>query len=232
MITIDTEDVYTVGDIHGYPQAVVREMRRRNIRDAALILLGDCGLGMLLDKVLPHLQQELAEHNNVMYLVRGNHDNPFRFAEGQGTGYDRIRVLPDSTLVNIHGELGIVLGGAFSTDRHSRRLGETYWEEELLDMALAERAAKALPRPVSFVLAHNAPEPPNADGSFLGRQALNQHDRELIRMAYDEQDKVSRALELFHPARWYAGHWHLHADFMSGDTRVLIHDEFELRPWA
>lgn len=226
-ITIDRADVYTVGDIHGYPQAVVREMRRRNIHGAAFILLGDCGLGMGLEKLFPHLQSELEAHENVWYLLRGNHDCPASFAEGQETGFDRIRLLPDGCEVCLHGERGIVLGGGLSIDRGRRRLGESYWAEEGIRPELAEGGKVA----VDFVLAHTAPEPPNADTSALSRCALLYHDAALLCDAAEEQRKVQLVLDQLHPARWYAGHWHLHADFMTAGTRVLVHDCNELRLW-
>lgn len=227
MTTIDRNEIYTVGDIHGYPQDVVREMRRLNIRGAAFLLLGDCGLGMGVEKLFPQLQQELEAQDNLWYLLRGNHDHPACFAEGAETGYSRIRLLPDGSHVEIHGERGLVLGGALSLDRGRRRLGENYWAEETFCSGLAEAAEPG----IDFVLAHTAPEPPNADGGAVSRCALMYHDPALLRDADEEQAAVRRALEHLKPARWYAGHWHLHADFRAGETRVFIHDCHELRAW-
>lgn len=224
---IDREEVYTIGDIHGHPQEVVRELRRLNIHGAALIVLGDCGLGLGLDRLLPHLQEEAEAHDNVWYLLRGNHDNPACFTEGAETGYDRIRLLADGSRVVIHGEQGLVLGGGLSLDRGARRLGESYWPEEGLNLSVLAQA----PSPLDFVLAHTAPEPPESDASAVSRCALQYHDRELLRDADEEQAAVRRALEVLRPSRWYAGHWHVHADFCVGKTRVLIHDCQELRPW-
>lgn len=232
MITIDSEYVYTVGDIHGKPQPVVRKMRDLGLHDAAFIVLGDCGLGMGLEKWLPDLQRELEQHNNVWYLLRGNHDNPFLYAAGQKTGYDRIRLLPDFAPVNIRGEVGLVLGGGTSLDRGKRRLGEDYWEEEVMNLNGAERAAEQLAAPLAFILAHTSPQPPSADTTALSRCAMMYADSTVFRRADEEQEQVSRALALFRPARWYAGHWHVHDDFMVGETRVLVHDIAELRPWG
>lgn len=225
--TIDNKEIYTVGDIHGYPQEVVREMRRYHICGAAFLLLGDCGLGMGLEKLFPHLQAELEAHDNIWYLLRGNHDNPVCYAESAETGYDRIRLLHDGDEVLIHGERGLVLGGGLSIDRGRRRLGESYWAEEGIRLDPAE----GVKGPIDFVLAHISPEPPNADATVLSRCAVHYHDATLLRDAAEEQHRVQRALALLHPARWYAGHWHLHADFMAGKTRVLVHDCNELCPW-
>lgn len=227
MTKIDRKDVFTVGDIHGYPQDVVREMRRRDIRGAAFLLLGDCGLGLGLEKLFSPLQQELEAQDNVWYLLRGNHDNPACFASGAETGYDRIRLLPDGSAVEILGERGVVLGGALSLDRGRRRRGESYWAEETFCADAAEKHAPG----IDFVLAHTAPEPPHADGGAVSRCALMYHDPDLLREADEEQAAVRRALEHLKPARWYAGHWHLHADFLAGGTRVFVHDCNELRAW-
>lgn len=232
MITIDSESVYTVGDLHGKPQPVVRKMRELGLRDTAFIVLGDCGLGLGLEKWLPDLQRELEQHNNVWYLLRGNHDNPFCFADGKDTGYERIRLLPDWTPVNIGGEIGLVVGGGTSLDRGKRRPGADYWEEEVINLRGAERMAEQLEHPLDFVLAHTSPQPPNADTSVLSRCAMMYADASVFRRADEEQEQVRRALALFCPARWYAGHWHLHDDFMVGETRVLVHDIAELRPWG
>lgn len=226
-IRIDSDTIVTVGDIHGFPQSVVRAMLRHDMRGAAFILLGDCGLGLGLESFFPQLNEVLEAQNNVWYLLRGNHDNPACFAETAETGYARIRLLPDGCEVQIRGERGIVLGGGLSIDRGRRRLGEDYWAEELIRPELADGVAG----PIDFVLAHTAPEPPNADASALARCARNYHDASLFRDADDEQQRVQRVLERLQPARWYAGHWHLSADFMVGGTRVLVHDSKELRPW-
>lgn len=232
MMTIDAEKVYTVGDIHGKPQPVVRKMRELGLHDSAFIVLGDCGLGLGLEKWLPDLQRELEQHNNVWYLLRGNHDNPSCFADGAETGYDRIRLLPDFTQVQIHGEVGLVLGGGTSLDSAKRHLGEDYWEEEVINLTGAERVAQRLSSPPPFILAHTSPLPPNADGTALSRCAMMYADLSVFRRADEEQEQVRRAMALFRPSRWYAGHWHIHDDFMVGDTRVLVHDIDELRPWS
>lgn len=230
MVTIDSTEVYTAGDIHGHPQDLVRDMRRLELHGAAIIVLGDCGLGMGLERWLPNLQQELESCDNVMYLLRGNHDKPDCFAAGADTGYDRIRLLPDFERVCIAGEEGVVMGGALSLDRGRRRPGVDYWAGEVLNLAAAQKALKGQP-PVSFVLAHTSPEPPCADASAIARCAMVYHDAALLRDADAEQETVSCLLSQLCPKRWYAGHWHLHADFRVGDTQVLVHDCNELRPW-
>lgn len=73
-------DLYILGDNHNRWDMLQTELESKNISDADIIHVGDCGFGFYPRRLMhEHLTKQnnyLQERGIVLYNVRGNHDNP------------------------------------------------------------------------------------------------------------------------------------------------------------
>ena len=112
---------FAVGDIHGRFESIKAMVENYGLRDACIIVCGDCGLGFAKPQhykdSLKKLNRLLKGRNVTLVLVRGNHDNPKWFSEDI-VNTKHIVAVPDYTVIN-----GCILcvGGAVSYDRHDRQ---------------------------------------------------------------------------------------------------------------
>lgn len=115
------------------------------IKNCVIIVAGDCGFGFnkeeyyhqIFNKYMP-----LLEKNNIyIYFVRGNHDDPSYFEENK-INYERIKSIPDYSIIQIDDKNILCIGGAISVDRTWRKQEEVvinkhkknkkvlYWKNE------------------------------------------------------------------------------------------------------
>ena len=95
----------------------------QEMKDCVIIVAGDCGFGFnkeeyyhqIFNKYIPLLEQ----NNIFIYFVRGNHDDPSYFEE-QKINYERIKTVPDYSVIKIDDKNILCVGGAISIDRTYR----------------------------------------------------------------------------------------------------------------
>lgn len=118
-ITIPCENIYAVGDIHGYFGSLISMIKRYEIANSCIIVCGDCGLGFSKwDATKEQLKKlnNLCKKNNVtIVMFRGNHDDPEFF--GKGKILSNVIPVPDYTVIN---DTILCVGGATSIDRQYR----------------------------------------------------------------------------------------------------------------
>jgi DNA repair exonuclease SbcCD nuclease subunit len=118
-LNITTNNIYAVGDIHGYFASIISTVKRYEITDSCIIVCGDCGLGFskwdATKTQLSRLNELCKKHNITIVMFRGNHDDPSFFTRGKITS--NIIPVPDYTVIN---DSILCVGGATSIDRQYR----------------------------------------------------------------------------------------------------------------
>ena len=207
------KSVVVCGDIHGeFENLVYQCCVRYKMRDTLIIVAGDCGFGFWsiadeLDFYFGRPMDRIADANNYIAFVRGNHDDP-RYFDGERIGYERFRAVPDFSVITTCGHQILCVGGAVSIDRDSRTEGKDWWMNEgpaLRPDLMAEIARKGFH--IDTVVTHTAPSfcefvTPPADTDALILADLR-HERDVMDglLAHLHHDG--------HPLRrWFYGHFH------------------------
>ena len=160
------KDLYFCGDVHGdYKELVWTIVNKYGLKDSAILVLGDFGVGF--DNSMPHLYEwsrnRLEKSNNVIYAIRGNHDDPEYFTDEEKYSYPRLRYLEDHKLYNICGRSIYTIGGAGSTDvsyrlETNQKLASRgkdrriWWENEYV-----VQKREDLPNKADIIVSHTAP---------------------------------------------------------------------------
>ena len=95
--------VVVSGDIHGDFNLLVNKLcLQYQLRDTLLIVAGDCGFGFnklaYYEQMVQKNSRRMAEANNWIVFVRGNHDNPAYF-DGKVFMKKRFMAVPDYTVI-------------------------------------------------------------------------------------------------------------------------------------
>lgn len=142
--------------------------------NTAIIILGDVGLNYTLDENDYHAKSSLCKRNpQTFYCVRGNHEARPSDVPGMELVYDenvdgevwmekqfpRIRYFKDWGIYTIDGLRTLVIGGAYSVDKHYRlALGRKWFENEQLTETERAECMKAVKgQKFDLVLAHTCP---------------------------------------------------------------------------
>lgn len=124
-----------MGDLHNDYHAITNFIFRQRITDICLINVGDFprGLGLPEDLIeeeerLAKLNEYLVEYNSMVYVIRGNHDNP-AYYDGEHD-FSNIKFLPDYTILQIENKNILCIGGAISIDRKTNIKDVSWFENE------------------------------------------------------------------------------------------------------
>ena len=219
-----------IGDTHGNHNYIQNQIKFKKITNATFIHVGDFGIGF----IDPEKEKEqigrwnniLKKNNNMLYVIRGNHDNPHYFNEKEFYDYDRdnIKFLPDYTVINVEGKNILCVGGAISIDRVPRRrmnLQEArygrdnryHWEDEkfVLDREKLEGLEG-----IDIVVTHTAPnfaKPFDTKGNwpyivkqFMGEDETLENDLVKERLLLDEMYNILKKRNNIND--WFYGHFH------------------------
>ena len=77
----DIINIVCGGDIHGAFDLLIHKIKWHDIKDAALFLCGDVGLGFetlshYKNNIIPKLHKICKKQNIIIIMIAGNHDNP------------------------------------------------------------------------------------------------------------------------------------------------------------
>ena len=207
------------GDIHGNLKQLVYELKRLDIKNTNLIILGDFGAGFGGPNSVKVMYSEVVKildaNDIIIYAMRGNHDCP-EFFDGLHD-FERLIFIQDHKILNLSGQLIYPIGGATSVDidfkdprtgrsrrddnenfkrRGSRR--RCWWPNETLN------PNKNLPHNINIIISHTAPLsfPPVLD---IEKDYLREETRESI---IKEREYLDYVLENLKPSYWFYGHYH------------------------
>ncbi|MCD7977621.1 MAG: hypothetical protein LUG51_10860, partial [Tannerellaceae bacterium] len=79
-ISKNYDALYVSGDIHGEFRTLLYNLKRYSVRNAVVVIAGNCGIGFekpaYYEQLYRKLEVTLEKLNILLLLVRGNHDNP------------------------------------------------------------------------------------------------------------------------------------------------------------
>jgi predicted phosphodiesterase len=144
---VKSNKVFFIGDIHGNFSPLgyfIKNAKVNNefvFKDSVVIILGDCGFGFekpnYYKQELKKTNKILSDLNSVVYMFRGNHDDPSYFLEDK-LGFSNIRLISDYTVIKTEEANILCIGGGISIDRMMRLRKEVslrnkkslYWPDE------------------------------------------------------------------------------------------------------
>ena len=125
--------IIAIGDVHGKFEQLISKMEvvLEGNTGVNFVQLGDFGLGFeqpVRDwNTLNPINELLKQSDSMLYVIRGNHDNPAFWDSGCGFHFSNISFMPDDYIREIEGKICYFAGGAVSIDRSRRRQGIDYW---------------------------------------------------------------------------------------------------------
>ncbi len=208
----------------------------RGIRNSQLVQVGDFGLGFgnknEEELKLKTLNKTLKAGNNLLYVIRGNHDDPAYFQKWQKIG--NIRLLPDYTVLELGGYSVFLAGGAISIDRTTRSEGKNYWKEEefVFDSRKLEPVIREI-KNINIIVTHSAPSefwPFDFDlnvHGYMMRDKQLKSDLDKDRAAHTSL--LKQVSSKFVPTHWYYGHFHASNHSEYSGIKYFALGEHEIR---
>ena len=224
--------IYITGDIHGHPWGVVRFARKAKLsKSDTIILLGDVGVNYYLDARDREAKHALNSLKPTIFCIHGNHEcrpqNLSSYKEKEWNGgvvwyeeeYPTLLFAKDGEIFNIEGTRFLVVGGAYSVDKHYRlHNGYRWWLDEQPSDEIKQRVDAAVDKGgFDVILSHTCP--------------FHYQPTEMFLQQID-QDGVDKSTELWlgeveKRAKykvWYCGHWHTNKHI---DKIHFLYDSFE-----
>jgi len=198
--------IYLLGDHHGTYQDLLVETDRIKLRDAILVHVGDGeeGYDGLDAAFFRKLSSEFGARGIEYLSIRGNHSNPV-FFNGDHI-FDNVKLLPDYTRREWHGQNWLFVGGAVSINRLDRVRGKTWWPEEAFALN------RKLAGPADVLVTHSGPTwiiPPQRN-AFVAQYCRDEKERgkDLRKELRHERNLHDELFNLVRPKFWYLGHFH------------------------
>lgn len=214
--------IYIHGDNHGKWDRLFDRIDQGNITDAIMIGVGDAGVGFKIkekqDREFELLNDRFKKRNIQYMSIRGNHDDPSYF-DGS-VKLSNFELIPDYTSRELNGETFLFVGGAISIDRQFRKVGSSYWTDEVFVLK------PELIKKCDVLISHTAPY---WVGPFdkQGLEGWCIKDVHLWDECKKERMDADELVKLAQPSRSYHGHFHISAwvDFRDCYARILDIDE-------
>ena len=224
--------VYFTGDIHGSGAGVVEFCKRNDLSATdTVVLLGDVGANYYLGKRDRRLKAELSSVKPTIFCIHGNHEArpagiPSYVTKEWNGGmvryeeeFPNILFARDGDIYTIEGMSYLVIGGAYSVDKHYRlSRGYAWWaDEQPSDKTKAYVEEQIAEKHFDVILSHTCP--------------YKYEPREMF-LPMIEQSTVDASTELWLDTieesvdyqAWFCGHWH--TDKRIDKMHFLFH-EFE-----
>jgi len=228
-------NIVAVGDIHGKTAELGYRIKTRyTIKNSVIFLCGDIGVGF--NKPNYHIEEftklnNIAKGlNNIIIVIRGNHDDPSYF-DGSFNKWSNIAFVPDYTLVETASHKVLCIGGGISIDRTNRTLGRSYWANEVSVYDEDKLKAAGV---IDIIMTHSAPsfcEPITKDG-IMGWAKYDDKllvDCDIDRQVFDDVWKFIKA-DNQNPLYWCYGHFHMSRSQEYDNTKFKAIDELEFFP--
>lgn len=208
--------IYYTGDIHGQPYEVVRFCKRfKPSRDDTIVILGDVGANYSMDERDAELKLTLDKLKPTILCVHGNHEiRPHRIPsyktkEWNGgvvwyeEAYPSLLFAKDGEIYDIEGLRHIVIGGAYSVDKHYRLArGYGWWEDEQPNEDIKRYVEQQLrENEIDVVLSHTCPfkyEPVEEFIPGIDQSTVDDSTERWLDTIEESIDYIA----------WYCGHWH------------------------
>jgi predicted phosphodiesterase len=222
--------MFILGDIHGnfnYLRYLINTIGNKG----PIIQVGDFGMNnniKNMEALLFGLNKLLGENGNKLYVIRGNHDNPY-FWQGNHI-YENIQLLPDYTIKTIEGKRVFFVGGAISIDR---KVNPYYWVDEVF---VYDKDKTFEARDIDIVVTHTAPNYvfPLGINDLVRHYA--QDDPNLITELYIEREQMAEMCDMLmfnnNITHHFYGHFHANeiTQYKTCEFRCVgINNTYDLR---
>jgi len=219
---------FITGDIHG--EYHITKLYRHNWPTGAslsdhdyLIIAGDFGLLFTPEptKTEKHWLKWLEDRHWTTLFICGNHDNhdmlnalprEEKFGGVVGKVSNKIYHLLRGEVYTIGDKKFLTFGGAMSSDKETRKIGISWWNDEIPNYADMENCLTNLEKhqnKVDFIVAHTCPLRLKLELSQVKQLGFNLHTM--------EDDPTVKMLEhivsICEFEKFYCGHWHLDQTF-------------------
>lgn len=223
--------VYILGDLHGNFELLQQLIKEGNLENDTIIQVGDFGVGYasFLDDLaaMEQLNFLLVNTNSCLYVLRGNHDNPayFRGAAPRALDQSNIWFVADYSVLEVHQQRFLLVGGAISIDRKVQKEGEGYWQAE--EFVYNEQIIRRMGN-IDVVVTHSAPDfaPPFVFSDLVHKFAQN--DSSLITNLHRERAELAAMYQCLkqNPTNrlidWFYGHFHVSRKLRYENTRMVL----------
>lgn len=211
---------YITGDTHGsYSRLVDFYIQNRLCEDDVIIIMGDTELNYDNDEKDTKKKRRVSTKLPVtLFFIHGNHDirpaNIPSYQETQWNGgvvYQEIEFpnflfAKDGSIFNFDGRKTIVVGGAYSIDKHYRlEHGYNWFADEQPSPAIKQKVENVLEKnkwQIDTVLTHTCPLKYEPREAFFSNIDQNQVDKSTEIWL----DKIENRLTY---QRWFCGHYHI-----------------------
>lgn len=225
---------FVTGDIHGDVYEVVNSIRKYGIQKTdSILLLGDVGVNYYGD-ANDGLRKHILNNTNVPVLcVHGNHEmrpetiRSYYEEEWHGgivyiqDEFPNIRFAKDGEVYDFDGKKVLVIGGAYSVDKHYRLSRGLRWfpDEQASEEVKRRVEAKlaSLNWKVDAIASHTCPAKYIPVEMFLPGVDQSEVDRSME----DWLDTIEERTEY---SAWYCGHWHTNKRI---DKMHFLYDGYE-----
>ena len=231
----DFENIYLTGDTHGDFRDLITKSIRYGITERdLLIILGDVGINYFGDYRDQKHKDWLSMIPVTILCIRGNHElrptspeiaHLYRRTEWMGDfayvedTYPRFVMAEDGARYHINGRDFLVIGGAYSVDKHYRlRMGYRWFPDEQLTTEETEAIRQkviAHGNKEDIILAHTCPYDHRPVEAFLPGLDESTVDNTMERFLQEIVDQAEYN-------SFFCGHWHI--EKQDGKIRFLFHD--------
>lgn len=206
------KNIYFLGDIHGNFELIDYYCRIYKLKSVCIIQVGDFGLGFKKNEKerLENLNNKLAENDNILLAIRGNHDNKDLWYNDT-YNFSNITFVKDYTVMNINDLNFLFIGGATSIDAKDRTIGYDYWENEVIEFN--DEYAKYLEglRNIDVLITHATPT-----RCFPLIGSYKNNDRPILDNIFELLQKNNKIV------RHYYGHYHKSNIEYINDTKHIL----------
>lgn len=222
--------IYYTGDKHGSSSETNRFCRRNKLtKDDIIVILGDVGANYYGDKRDVELKKALAWVNPTILCIHGNHENrPANISSYKtktwngGTvwyeeEYPNLLFAKDGEIFDLEGIKHLVIGGAYSVDKHYRiSRGYHWWPDEQPSEAIKRYVEEQVrTKEIDVVLSHTCPfkyEPIETFLPGIDQSTVDASTEEWL-------DQIEETIDY---KAWFCGHWHINK--RTDKMHFLFHD--------
>lgn len=213
--------IYITGDTHGSYSHIARfcASQKHMTSNDIIIILGDTGLNYFKDerdykKKLKVMRQIPA----TLFCIHGNHDrrpqtlNVYREQEFNGgivycqEDFPRLLFAKDGEVFNFDNRTTLVIGGAYSIDKHIRLLKGYHWfKDEQPNQKIKRHTTETLMAynwQIDTILSHTCPLKYEPTEAFFKSINQNEVDKSTELWLNDIENRLSYN-------KWFCGHFHI-----------------------
>jgi 3-oxoacid CoA-transferase subunit A len=209
--------IYYTGDIHGNPNRIAYFAMRMGMTDKDIIvILGDVGANYYRGHRDEIMKSAMDKIKPVIFCVHGNHEarphtiDTYKTKMWNGgevwyeENHPNLIFAKDGEIYNIEGISHLVIGGAYSVDKHYRlQRGYAWWEDEQPSENTKRKVEQQIRgKHIDVILTHTCPfryEPVEAFLPGLDQSTVDVSTEKWL-------DEIEQAADY---GVWLCGHWHI-----------------------